>query len=366
MQALCRMAFGAFGGFIAAATFAQPFGVPPRDVIWRLDVKTLPPNAFSRQRVQFSPDGAVIGVVYQPSEARLLSAGDGSIVRELPGPVTPASAYSIGFSSTAQVAVGRFDGVEVVDPATGASEPFRCECGAVDAVAFSPDGSLLAFQPVTSPYRPRRTIVFAVGSHAQIATLDAFSNRAFVAFSADGRQLISSAFSHTDDRMALGYRVWNIADSEPVREYEGEPRANFGVMGAGVMGGRWVAAYGRSNAIEMRSIDDSQVIWTASLLPPNFDLPRVLGAELDRVEIAPNGEYLVSYESPIATEPNSHVAGSLVLRETANGRVIAAYDVPGVTDISIAPDSRSFVYATGSGAVHIARVRAAGLDGGNE
>jgi hypothetical protein len=100
-------------------------------------------------------------------------------------------------------------------------------------------------------------------------------------------------------------------------------------------------------------------VWTAPLLPPKVDLPRVLGVELDRAAIAPNGEFIVSYESPVATDPNSHVAGAIVLRDTVDGRVMAAYDVHGVTGLSIAPDSRSFVYATGALEVHIARIRVA-------
>lgn len=73
----------------AVAAIAQTAQTP--DVIWRTDIKTSPPNHFGRHRVDFSPDGSLIGVVYQPQQARdpnshvagfivLRHTADGSVV----------------------------------------------------------------------------------------------------------------------------------------------------------------------------------------------------------------------------------------------------------------------------------------------
>lgn len=348
----------------AAVSAQQPRPIAASEMLWRVDVKTLPPNAFGKHRVEFSPDGSLIGVVYQPHEARLIRASDGSLVREFTvlSPLRE-TAYSIALSSTGRVAIGRFGGVEVFDLATGRSDgTFACGgCEqAIDSVGFSPDGALLAYQGVAGRPEPspRQTFVVDVDADVELAAFDVFSNRAAVAFSPDGQRLAASTLV-SGNGSALGFNVWNAADWRLVGSYAGEPRSNFGVMGTGVVDGRWMAVHGDGEQIVMRSIDDDRVVWEAPLLPPNFDLPRVLGVELDRAAIAPNGEFIVSYESPVATDPNSHVAGAIVLRDTIDGRVTAAYDVHGVTGLSIAPDSRSFVYATGASEAHIARIRVA-------
>ena len=78
-------------------------------------------------------------------------------------------------------------------------------------------------------------------------------------------------------------------------------------MGAGAVKGlAFVAVYGRAGSlIEMRDLLSNKVSWTAPLIPPVFAPRRsaVFGSELDRVEIAPDGRFLVSYQSPIADDP---------------------------------------------------------------
>jgi hypothetical protein len=350
---------------VGAVSAQQPRLIANSEVLWRVDTKTLPSNTFGKHRVEFSPDGSLIGVVYQPHEARVIRAGDGSVVREftVPSPLRE-TAHSIALSSTGRVAIGRFASVEVFDVVTGRSEgAFACGgCEqAIDSVRFSPDGALLAYQGVAGRPEPspRQTFVVDLEANVELAAFDVFSNRAAVSFSPDGRRLAASTLASGGNGSALGFNVWNAVDWRLVGSYESEPRSNFGVMGTGVVDGRWMAVHGNGEQIVMRSIDDDRIMWTAPLLPPNFDLPRVLGVELDRAVIAPNGEFIVSYESPVATDPNSHVAGAIVVRDAVDGRVMAAYDVHGVTGLSIAPDSRSFVYATGALEVHLARVRVA-------
>jgi hypothetical protein len=58
--------------------------------------------------------------------------------------------------------------------------------------------------------------------------------------------------------------------------------------------------------------------------------------------------------------PIDQLAGGIVVRRVEDGSTVAVYDVYdvyGVTGLSIAPDSRTFVYATGAGTVQRALVR---------
>ena len=121
----------------------------------------------------------------------------------------------------------------------------------------------------------------------------------------------------------------------------------------------FVAVYGKEGAIEMRDLSADRVLWTAPLIPPAYapSTSVLLGSELDRAVIAPDGTFLISYESPIAHDPVGHVSGGIVVRDTQDGRIVAVYDAYGVTGLAIAPDSQTFVYSTGAGEVHTALAR---------
>src|SRR5690606_37250541 len=71
----------------------------------------------------------------------------------------------------------------------------------------------------------------------------------------------------------------------------------------------------------------------------------VIGTELNRVAIAPNGTFVVSYERPVAYD-RANKAGAIVVRRTRNGSILAVYDVPGLVDLAISSDSKAFVYTT--------------------
>jgi sugar lactone lactonase YvrE len=137
-------------------------------------------------------------------------------------------------------------------------------------------------------------------------------------------------------------------------------RTELGVIATGVVGELgWVAIYGRAGAIELRTLSTNRAVWTAPLIAPQLApaTSTILGTELDRAVLAPDGSLVVTYESPRAHDPIGHVSGGIVVRSAADGRVIAVYDVYGVTGLAIAPDSRTFVYATGAREVHRALAR---------
>jgi hypothetical protein len=76
--------------------------------------------------------------------------------------------------------------------------------------------------------------------------------------------------------------------------------------------------------------------------------------KLDLVALAPRGDLLLDYESPV----DGGGPGALVLRRMADGSVVAMYDVVGVGALAIAPDGGRFMYSTGVGRTYtvVARV----------
>ena len=336
-------------------------------LIWRSDERELPPNTFSMHANAFSPDGRLIGVVNQPNDAWLQNAADGSLFYRLPyaseDASSPGGVYSIAFSPTGEFAVGRRYGLELFDARGGSLQPIDCgKCGLVGAVTFSADGSLLAFQEIRGPTFPGdpKTALVDVHSNRVLRSVNAASNRPQVALAPNGRQLLASSFSRIEDRAELGFEVWNMSDGTTSLKYRGEPRANLGWIAAGgVEGHAFVAVYGRKDSLEMRDLVRDQVIWTAPLIPPLFAPPntKAAGSEFYRGAIAPNGRFIISYESPRALGLLGYESGGIVVRSAMDGRVVAIYDVYGVTALSISPDSKTFVYSTGAGKVHTALVR---------
>lgn len=331
-------------------------------VIWRNDGQELPRNTFGKYRNAFSADGRFIGVVRQPSEAWLLNVADGSLFFRLPYAPSPG-AYSIAFSSMGEFAIGRQDSLEVFDARGESLRLIACDkCDVIGAVSFSSDGSLLAFQEARGPaFRgDPHTPVLDTNSYRYLRTFRAVSNRPLVAFAPDGQHLLTSSFSLVNGRSSLGFVIWNLSDGTTSLHYRGEPDANLGVVTTGrVDGHQFVAVYGKKDALEMRDLSTDRVVWTAPLIPPLLAPPETGGvrSEFDRGAIAPNGRFVITYESPIAKDPSGHVSGGIVIRSALDGRIMEVYAVYAVTGLSIAPDSKTFVYSTGAGQVHTALVR---------
>ena len=345
---------------------SPPFETTDPVIEWSVDGPRLNPNAFGKYNVTFSHDGDQIGVVHQPNEAWILDATDGTKALDLKFSDSDTGAYSLDFSPTGELAIGRERSVELFSPATG--EPIRkfpcLECVVIYSVSFSSKGDLLVYQNISGMLRPdlgRGATIVSVGDSKNVAKIPAWSNVTSVAFSADGRRLLVPQFFETDDGLIPGFRVWDTESWEPVLSYKGEPNdLNLGYVGTGTSKkSGFVVVYGRENTIEMRELETDKVIWSVPLIPPQFapSESHIVRTELDRATVAPNGEFVISYESPIGHDPLGHVSGGIVVRNADDGSIIAVYDVPGVTDIAIAPDSKKFVYATGIAQTHIALVR---------
>jgi hypothetical protein len=108
--------------------------------------------------------------------------------------------------------------------------------------------------------------------------------------------------------------------------------------------------------IEAHDLATDRVLWSVPLVPPEGD-GGAADANLDLVEIAPNGRFVLSYEAPKAYDASGRAKGTLVIRNAADGSVEALYDAPRVSDVTIAPDSTTFVYSTATGRTYTAVAR---------
>jgi hypothetical protein len=101
------------------------------------------------------------------------------------------------------------------------------------------------------------------------------------------------------------------------------------------------------------------VLWSVPLVPSETE--GTDGApsptNLDLVEVAPNGRFVLSYEASTAFDTTGLAQGTLVIRRAADGIVEALYDLPRVSDLAIAPDGKTFVYSTAAGQTYTAVAR---------
>ena len=105
--------------------------------------------------------------------------------------------------------------------------------------------------------------------------------------------------------------------------------------------------------VEARNLGDDRVLWSVPLVAPELSGTdnEASPTNLDLVEIAPNGKFVLSYEASAAYDATGLAKGTLVIRRTADGAVEALYDVARVSDLAIAPDSKTFVYSTAVGPI---------------
>jgi WD40 repeat protein len=346
--------------FVDGETNAQePAGL---SVVWRVNGRKLHAAISTWAIEAFSPDGELVAVGDETG-VRVRRTDDGSLVDMFwPGFADPF-VYSLAVSSRGEVAIGRVGNVELHRP--GAKReviPYECadDCGPVGAVAFSPDGELLAFQGKRSLANRRLGLgsvtVVDVRTGTVRAELEASAARARVAFSRDGKRLFAASTTPIDDNEWFGLRVWNIADWTLDRRVLGASRAAWS-QGA-LDGTPFAAAYPRDGSVEISDLETGDLLWSAGLIGPALEREGDgYATELDRVEIAPSGEFVISYETPVVDARGRAAVGAIVIRRALDGAVAAMYDVPNVAAFAIAPDGKSFVYTTGSGQTYTALAR---------
>ena len=359
-------------GLVCQPAEAQPQVMEPT-AVWRVADPEIPVNAFQASRSAFSRDGRLIAVVRQNLLVQLRSAADGQLLGELradPANRDNASLwYDVAFSKTGAIALGGLGHAEIYDGFLQhliANLP--CVCLVVEGLDFSPDGRLLAFQEVRAfPERVQRigfVHVIDTQSGIEIAQLNASAGRTKVRFAADGRTLFAMMTDVLPDRReSLGFQSWRVSDWAALRKST-EEAWTLGTFAIGRVAGRDVAAHAHDGHLEMHDSNDGKTIWSVPLLSPLF-VPRdriVKQVELTRIAVAPNGQFLVDYERPVTPHFYFQEAGALVVRRASNGEAAAVYDVHGVTDIDIAPDSRAFLFVTGTGTPQTVMVRVPPLE----
>jgi hypothetical protein len=344
----------------AAQSSAAPGATLPPGLasVWRVDGRRVNDRASSWSLVAFSTDGKLVGVSDEGG-TRVYRASDGRLLRNFPAPFSTGQfAFSLAISSTGLVAMGRVGGLEIHDLDSRA-EPlkFHCSgiCGPVSALAFTPNGALLAYQAARGALDPTPGIVNVVDlrQHAVVAELEASATRAGVMFDADGRTLIAANVTRVDQSGTFGLRGWNNGvDWRRVRD---EPGAQVppGSIGPFAFDER-VAAYSYDGRLELRELASGALAWAAPFVPPGLDaVVDDAPMELDLVAFARRGDLILTYESP----ESGAAPGTLVFRRMTDGQTVAMYDVPGVSALAVAPDGASFMYSTGAGRTYTVLAR---------
>jgi WD40 repeat protein len=353
---------GVLGAALAAAAQTDSDETPAGlSIVWRVPGRKLERGATGTALNAFSPDGRYVAI-HDSLRVRVLDAKTGKTVRDFRLDPSSVSPFSLAVSSSATVAVGLMGNAEVFAPGR---DPVRhwCvgACGALAAVAFSPDERYLAYQGTRGLPEWRSGLggvisVVGLASGAPV-NLEAVASIAQVSFSADGRSFYAMSVTEIDDRDTFGVRVWSTDDWRLTRSLAGSKRTLRRIAPLGAVAYAGVTM--NEGNIEARDLATDRVLWSVPLVPPELDGAGAApaAANLDLVEVAPNGRFVLSYEAPKAFDATGRAKGTLVIRSAADGAVEALYDAPRVSDVTIAPDSKTFVYSTAAGQTYTAVAR---------
>ena len=339
------------------------------DIEWQRDLSSYAVH------VAFSGDGEQVVLLHESDRWQAVTTFDvanGATVREQAVRLD-GIARAIAVSANGRLAVAAPGHVDVFDLSSGQPVLDRFECAGcnISALAFSPDGSTLAMQDVRAP----RERALGVGAARildletmRVAELEAIAgSRRAVSFSPDGGRLLTAHTAYLGAEEYLGFRVW--ATAGPRLLYTASFTAStMGAIGTGAVDGAdFVAVNGNGGNIEMRDLTNEVLLWSVPMIPNPYAGAEGLrfGVELEHVAIAADGSFVVSYERPGDGVGSLSVrgvlvreSGGIVVRRGSDGGIIAVYDVPGVTALAVAPDSRTFAFATPRRLPRLALVRA--------
>lgn len=342
---------------LASAARAAPVAPATPEILWRAEGPAVPGGGFELRHAAFSPDGRLVGVVDPTRTIRLLDVTDGTLVERVDPGTAERVSYSMAIANTGRVAVGRPGSMQIHDVTIGepvAVFPCAAERCLPTALAFSPDGSLLAFHEI-APFTSQpglgavRVVELELTGPTTLRASTGLGQLAFPAGPADDAGAEPHAF-----------RIWHTSDWELPRSMLGSGWTVGTVPADSAEDPEALVAVHRSGSnVVMREFATNRLLWAAPLIRPQFSAAaaRAARGELEHVEVAPNGSFMIGYEAPATGAAEARRAGAIVIRRTSDGAVVEIYDVAAVADIAIAPDSRTFAYTTGAGRVHTALVR---------
>jgi hypothetical protein len=330
-------------------------------IVWRMPGRNLALGANGDARNAFSPDGRYVAI-HESRRVRVVEARSGKQVRDFRLDPSSVEPFSLAVSSTGDVALGLMGNAEVF---AAGKDPVRhwCDgaCGAITSVAFSPDERFLAFQGTRGLPEWRSGLGGVVSvvdlKRGEPVNLDAVASIAQVGFSPDGRSFCAMSVTQLDERQNFGVRVWNTADWSLTHNIIGSKRTMRRVAPLGSVPYAGVSM--NDGHIEARDLATDLVLWSVPLVPPDADGapgdPEAVN--LDLVAIAPTADFVLSYEAPKAYDATGRAQGVIVIRRASDGEVEALYDAPRVSDLTIAPDGKTFAYSTATGQTYTAVAR---------
>jgi WD40 repeat protein len=344
-----------------AAQGAEPADTPAGlSIVWRMPGRKLDRGATGGALNAFSPDGRYVAV-HDSRRVRVVDARSGKPVRDFNLDPSSVEPFSLAVSSTGDVALGLMGNAEVFRAGKDAVRHWCVgACGAITSVAFSPDERYLAFQGTRGLPEWRSGLGGVVSvvdlERGEPVNLDAVASIAQVGFSRDGRSFCAMSVTQLDDRQSFGVRVWSTGDWSVTRNIIGSKRTMRRVAPLGSVPYAGVSM--NQGHIEARDLATDRVLWSVPLVPPVDGAPGAPeSVNLDLVEIAPTAQFVLSYEGPKAYDATGLAKGVIAIRRAEDGEVEALYDAPRVSDLTIAPDGKTFAYSTATGQTYTAVAR---------